>query len=113
MITVHRRLSTQWVKPNEEDDAEFLIRPLNSAEMVDVENELRLNDDGAILISGKGLLAACRGAIQDWKGVKDENGKDLPFAPKYIEWLPPDTLQLLTVRIYSASQLTDEERKNS
>ena len=111
MITVHRRLERQWIKLDEDDDAEFEIRPLSSAEMIDVENELSARD-GIIRISGRGLIAACRGLV-NWRRVVDESGKELAFSQRHVEWLPPDTLQQLAVKIYKASKLTDDERKNS
>jgi hypothetical protein len=114
MITVHRRLSTRWIKLSDEDDEEFLIRPPNSPTMLDIRNEISVDEEtGNILISGRGVMAACRFGLLDWKGIKDEKGEDLPFSSKLIAWLPADHLKMLAAKIIKESQLSESERKNS
>lgn len=113
MITVHRRLSSQWVKLSEDDEAEFQIRPLNSLAIIDVENGVSANDRGQLRLSASGVQAAIRAGLTDWKGIKDEVGNDLKFSARHIEWLPPETLLQLALRIYDASRVTESERKNS
>ena len=115
MIKIRKSLSPQWIKSDRIDpDAEFLIRPLNGPTRLDVHNELsRHEQTGQLLISGRGVLLACKAGLVDWKGVTDENGEPLKFSTDAIEWLPEETLQQLTEEIYLASVLTDDERKNS
>lgn len=114
MITVHRRLDKHWLKLSEDDDTEFLVRPLNSPTMIDIRNEIDIDKEtGNLLISGAGVMAACRAGLVDWKGVVDEKGEPLPFAPQHIEWLPVDQLKLLAVRILANARVTEDERKNS
>lgn len=115
-ITIHKRLEPRWIKLDEDDpDAtEFHIRPLNSPTRIDVQNEIWLDEETqAILISGKGAMRACEYALIDWKGVQDEDGKELAFDRALIEQLPELTLKRLAAKIIIESRLTETERKNS
>lgn len=114
MITVHRRLEKRWIKLDESDTAEFYIQPLSSPAMIDVRNEVSIDQETQnMLISGRGVMAACTAGLCDWRGIKDQNGDDVRFSQKDIEWLPEDYLKLLAAKIIVASTLTESERKNS
>lgn len=115
-VTVHRRLSEQWVRLADFVDmdtaAEFLIKPLNSFKLMDVSNGLSY-EDGRLLLSGRAAEFACKNGIKDWKHVVDEKGEDLPFSEKNLEWLPEEYLRPLSAKIYALSKLAENERKNS
>lgn len=114
-ITIYKRLEPCWIKLDEEPGAtEFYIRPLNSPTRIDVQNEIWIDEDTkAILISGRGAMRACEYALIGWKGVQDEEGKEVAFDRALIEWLPEQTLKRLAARIVIESRLTETERKNS
>ena len=43
--TLYKRLEPEWIKPNEDDETEFLVRPLTSPQVIDLENEIDVDEN--------------------------------------------------------------------
>ena len=101
-------LSYRWVKPLEEDEAQFNIRPLNGVEYLDVLNGM----DGE-MIDGTTSLKALKACVSDWKGVEDDKGSTVEYNPLLISELSAKMLNRLGRLMMRISDFTEIDSKNS
>ena len=98
------------------EDAVFTIRSLDSEERARLmeesfiveptgpESKMRMRIN---LVRYQ--LRACQEGIVDWKGIKDENGKEVPFDKNLVKRLEPHVLDTLSSEIIGTAGLSEEE----
>ena len=105
--------SAIWFKPEGQDEAspaEFKIRPLTQPEYLEVINDHY--DPERKRFTAKGIIAAVRYGLLDWRGYLGADSKELRFNRGAINEMPYDVLTDIGIKVIDMTQNTEEERKN-
>lgn len=103
-----------WFKPEGqaegETPAEFKLRPLTQPEYLEVINDHY--DPERKRFTGKGIMAAVRYGLLDWRGYVDSDGKEQKFTRGAVNEVPFDVLTDIGIKVIEITQNSEEERKN-
>lgn len=106
-----KKLAPSWFRPDE-CDAEFYIQPMNGLQALEVMGEVT-GDEDQTRLTGKGLKAALRYGLIDWRGITDDGGQEVKFTRALVNDLDPTTLTIIAAEIVNRTRLTEQEEKNS
>lgn len=109
-------VATWWPEKPEDGEPQFLLAPLNTPDWQDVQNQIFEGPasgtaPASVVISGEGLIAAAK-SIQDWRGVFDQDGNELKFSRKLVQYLPQQQLVAIAHETLRRTKLSETERKN-
>ncbi len=115
MAIIGAQIAAKWYKPFEDDDAEYLIKPLNNTAYANVF--IAHADMLTGNIDGDGLMIAFMHGVEDWKkvfmGKGESDGKEAPRTVASVEQLPRQHFFKVANRILDISSLGADELKNS
>jgi len=115
MPTGIEKLAPQWDEPKEEGGIRLKFIPLTGLDALELMPELSFDDEGNMVITGKGLRLAVTKGVVDWEGdaVHDEAGNKYPVMSVNINRLiPPNRLRIAAQKIINATNFTGEDEKN-
>lgn len=110
MAIIGAQIAGKWFKPFEDDDAEYLIRPLNNTDYATV---FMVHSDLVGTIDGEGLMIAFLHGVEDWKQVFTEDGKEATRTVENINRMPRKHFYNVANEILDISRLGADEIKNS
>jgi len=97
-----------------EEPAAFYIRPLTQGQLHYVFPEIATDDDGLIKsISGSGINYLLKKGVTDWRNVTDGQGHAVKFSSVRLLRVDIGVQQELAGKVFDASMLAEDERKNS
>lgn len=103
-----------WFKPEGQEDgvsaAEFKIRPLTQPEYLEIINDHF--DPERKRFTAKGIMAAVRYGLLDWRGFLGADGKEQRFTRGALNEVPYTALTDIGIKIVEITQNSEEERKN-
>ena len=107
-------IEKQWYTPigerKKKDAAKFLLRPLTSPQLLEVQCYLDLK---TLRVNGQGLYLAFANSVIGWENVFQKDGDRMPFNMINKDKIPPAILAELGGEAVRMSMITEEDLKNS
>lgn len=115
MLTIRKKLLPTWYPlPGDHNGPapEFLLAPLTPAAFIDCRNEVQLEDEGRVVMSGKAVTTALSESVRGWRNVVTETGEQADFSITELLALPVRVQERLANEILNRAVLWESERKN-
>lgn len=114
-LTATPKLKSDWFIPESERESDnptrFKYKPLDSEQFNEVLLHVSKDSD---TITGKGMNLAVHYGLQDWENFLDpDTGKELKFSRMNMKRIPNSIFLDLANTIIKASDLEEDEEKNS
>lgn len=101
------KIRSEWVEAIEDEEAEYLIRPMNVEEF---EQVAEVDESGNIGIPFKNYGRVLRSCVDDWRGERHDGDK---FKKSKMLNFGFSKRAILVQKILSISNLDGEDEKNS
>lgn len=105
-------LVPEWFKPqqlDEGDEAEFEVTPITQRKVAEVQNHF---DMANMEMRPTGYYLAFELGCTNWKGVYDDEGKELPFSIRNLPKIPIKYALEVGAQVINVSSLSEDDRKN-
>ncbi len=105
-------LVPEWFRPSQledGDEAEFEVTPIIQRKVAEVQNHY---DMKAMEMRPTGYYQAFEMGCTNWKGITDDEGKELKFSIRNLAKIPIKIAVEVGAQVINISSLTEEDRKN-
>lgn len=105
-------LVSEWFKPeqlDEGDEAEFELTPITQQKIAEVQNHY---DMSAREMRPTGYYLAFELGVTNWRGVFDDEDKELKFSIRNMVMVPAKIAFELGAQVINVSTLSEDDRKN-
>ena len=105
-------LVPEWFSPetlDEGDEAQFEVSPLSMQKIAEIQNHY---DAETLQMRPTGYYLAFELGCTNWRGVTDQEDKDLPFSIRNLGKVPIKVACEIGAQVVNVSSLTEDERKN-
>jgi hypothetical protein len=105
-------LVPEWYSPetlDDDDAAEFEVTPLTQRTLAEIQNHF---DQEAGHMRPTGFYLAFELGCTNWKGLVDDEGKDVKFSARNKALIPLKVAAEVGAQVIDVSALSEEERKN-
>ena len=116
-LSIAAKVAESWYTPASERDAdnpaEFLLRPINQMQFLEISIETTGDDQGSVYLSAKGIKAALLAGVANWRNVTAPDGKEIAFTNSNLMQIKAELLGELASEITMRNAFTGDEQKNS
>ena len=90
-------------------EAEFEVTPVTQRQLAEIQNHY---DMSAMNMKPTGYYLAFEIGCTNWRGVVDDEGKELPFKIRNLSKIPVKIAMEVGAQVVNVSALTEDDRKN-
>ncbi|WP_144395669.1 hypothetical protein [Pleionea sediminis] len=116
-LSINTGLVEEWFvlpgQENEADPAKFKLKPLNQLNFMEVSADTIRYRNGKLKPSGEAYGLALGAGLVGWDNILDQSGQPLPFSIDNLAYIPAHAMMQVFERIYSISDLSEDDEKNS